>query len=334
MTHVQRREFITLLGGAAAAWPVAVRAQQPERMRRIGVLINGAEGDPYQKPRLAALWEGLAKLAWAEGRNLRIDLRYGAGDLSRIRAYAAELVSLAPEVIVTSTTVTTIAVQQQTKTIPIVFTSGGDPVVSGVVRNIARPEGNATGFSAVENAISGKWLELLKEAAPRLSRVALLFDTGLVSTISQGYISLLEAAAPTFALQTIEMPFRDGIDIVRAIGAFAAEPNGGLLVLPPAPQGANLETIIRLAAQHRLPTIYSLRDIATAGGLMSYGPDAVDRNRRAATYVDRLLRGAKVSELPVQFPTKFELVVNLKTAKSIGLTIPEAFLLRADELIE
>jgi putative ABC transport system substrate-binding protein len=330
---MQRREFITLLGGAAL-WPLAARAQPGDRLRRIAVLTNGAEGDPYQKPRLAALWEGLAKLGWTEGRNLRIELRYGAGDLNRIRAYADELVSLAPEVIVTSTTATTIAVQQQTKTIPIVFTSGGDPVAGGVVRNIARPEGNATGFSAVENAIAGKWLELLKEAAPRLTRVALLFDAGLFSAISQAYISLLEAAAPTFALQAIEMPVRDGIDIVRAIDAFAAEPNGGLLVLPPAPQGANLETIMRLAAQHRLPTIYSLRDIATAGGLMSYGPDAVDRNRRAATYVDRLLRGAKVSELPVQFPTKFELVVNLKAAKAIGLTIPEAFLLRADELIE
>jgi putative ABC transport system substrate-binding protein len=332
---MQRRSFLTLLGGAAAAWPTAARGQQRERMRRIAVLTGGAEGDPYQKPRLAALWEGLTKLGWAEGRNLRIDLRYGAGDLNRIRTYAAELVSLAPEVIVTSTTATTIAVQQQTKTIPIVFTSGGDPVAGGVVRNIARPEGNATGFSAIfENAIAGKWLELLKEAAPRLTRVALIFDAGLFSRISQGYISLLEEAAPTFALQAIKMPVRDGIDIVRAIDAFAAEPNGGLLVLPPAPQGANLETIIRLAAQHRLPTIYSLRDIATAGGLMSYGPDAADRNRRAATYVDRILRGAKVSELPVQFPTKFELVVNLKTAKAIGLTIPEAFLLRADEVIE
>ena len=303
-------------------------------MRRIGVLAGGTEGDPYQKAYLAALREGLAKLGWVEGRNLRIDLRFGAGDLNRIRAYAAELVSLAPEVIVVSSWRCgddrgATADEDHSDRLH----GGGDPVVNGLVQNIARPEGNTTGFSNYEPSIAGKWLELLKEAAPRLTRVALIFNPELSSTaVGPAYISLIEAAAPAFAVQTIKLPVRDAIDIVRAIDAFAAEPNGGLLVLPPPPTGANRETIIRLAAQHRLPAIFNNRDVAAAGGLMSYGNDVVDQHRRAASYVDRLLRGAKVSELPVQFPTKFELVVNLKTAKAIGLTIPEAFLLRADEV--
>jgi ABC-type uncharacterized transport system substrate-binding protein len=337
---IRRREFITLLGGAAALSsglrPRAARAQQGERMRRIGVLAVGTEGDPSQKANLAALWEGLAKLGWVEGRNLRIDVRYEAGDLNRIRAHAAELVSLAPEVIVVSAnTAATIAVQQRTKTIPIVFTQGGDPVVNGLVRSLARPEGNTTGFSNSEPTFAGKWLELLKEAVPRVNRVALLFNSELsLTAVGPAYISSIEAAAAAFAVQTIKLPFRDPIDIVRGIDAFAAEPNGGLIVLPPPPQGANRETVIRLAAQHRLPAIYNGRDLAAAGGLMSYGSSLADQYRRAASYVDRLLRGAKVSELPVQFPTKFELVVNLKTAKAIGLAIPESFLLRADEVIE
>jgi ABC-type uncharacterized transport system substrate-binding protein len=332
---MRRREFVTLAGGAAAAWPVAAHAQQDGRVRRVGVLASRGEGDPYQKANLAALWDELAKLGWVEGRNLRIDVRFPAGNPARIRAYAAELVSLAPDVILTAITVATIAVQQQTKAIPIVFTSGGDPVVNGVVQSLARPEGNATGFTAIsEPSIAGKWLELLKEAAPHLSRVALIFNPGLLSAVVQAYLSLIEAAAPGRALQAIKMPVRDPIDIVRGIDAFAAEPNSGLLVLPPAPQGANLETIIRLAVQHRLPTIWNARDLAGEGGLMSYGPATADQYRRAAGYVDRLLRGAKIGELPVQLPTKFELVINLKTAKAIGLTIPEAFLLRADEVIE
>jgi len=334
---MRRREFITLLGGAAAAaWPLAARAQQGERMRRVGVLMAGAEGDPDQKANLAVLWEGLAKLGWVEGRILRFDVRFGAGDLARIRASAAELVGLAPEVIVVAgTTAATIAVQQQTKTIPIVFTQGGDPVVNGLVRSLARPEGNTTGFSNFEPTIAGKWLELLKEAAPRVNKVALLFNSELsLTAVGPAYISSIEAAAPTFSVQTVKLPVRDAIDIVRGIDVFAAEPNGGLIMLPPPPQGANRDTIIRLAVQHRLPAIYANRDNAAAGGLISYGSDLADQYRRAASYVDRLLRGAKVSELPVQFPTKFELVINLKTAKAIGLTIPEAFLLRADELIE
>jgi putative ABC transport system substrate-binding protein len=330
---MQRREFIGGLG-AAAAWPRVAGAQQGGGMRRIGWLIGGAENDLGSRASRAALQEALAKLGWIEGRNLRIDLRFGAGDPAQIRAYAAELVGLAPDVMVTGTGAATEAVRQQTQTIPIVFTAGPDPVATGLLRSIARPEGNITGFSTLEPSIAGKWLELLKEAAPRVTRVAIVFNPELAPS-APIYISLIEAAAPTFGVQAIKMPVRNAVDTVRAIDAFAAEPNGGLLVLPPTPTTAIRETIFQLAAQHRLPAIYNTnRSDADAGGLLAYSPDRVDQNRRAASYVDRLLRGAKVSELPVQFPTKFELIVNLKTAKAIGLTIPEAFLLRADELIE
>jgi putative ABC transport system substrate-binding protein len=281
------------------------------------------------------LLEALAKLGWVEGRNLRIDLRFGEGDPDRIRAYASELVGLAPDLMVTVAGPATRAAQQQTQTIPIVFTTGGDAVAAGFVRSLARPEGNITGFSNFEPSIAGKWLELLKEVAPHLTRVALIFNPDLLgSAILPTYISPIEAAAPALGVQIIKSPVRNAVDIVRAIDAFSAEPNGGLLVLPPTPTTAVRDTILQLTAQHRLPAIYSSLDSAAAGGLLAYGPNNVDTNRRAATYVDRILRGAKVAELPVQFPTKFELVVNLKTAKAIGLTIPEAFLLRADEVIE
>ena len=304
-------------------------------MRRLGWLIGGAENDLAGRANRAALQEALAKLGWIEGRNLRIDRRFGAGDPDRIRAYAAELVGLAPDVIVTAAGPAIRAAQQQTQTIPIIFTAGGDAVAAGLVGSLARPEGNITGFSNFEPSIAGKWLELLKEAAPRLTRVALIFNPELLGSLAAPhYLSAIEAAAPGLGVQPIKTPIRNAVDIVHAIDAFAAEPNGGLLVLPPTPTTAIRDTIFQLAAQHRLPVIYSSLDSAAAGGLMSYAPDNVDTNRRAASYVDRILRGAKVSDLPVQFPTKFELVVNLKTAKAIGLTIPETFLLRANELIE
>jgi putative ABC transport system substrate-binding protein len=332
---IRRREFITLLGTAAAAWPLAARAQQVGGMRRLGWLIAGAENDLGGRATRTALQEALAKLGWIEGRNLRIDLRFGAGDPVRIRAYAAELVGLAPDVMVTGSGAPTIALQQQTQTIPIVFTGGADAVAAGLVRNIARPEGNITGFSSREPSIAGKCLELLKEAAPRVTKVALVFNPEmLVPLIVPFYIASIEAAAPTLGLEAIKTPVRNAVNIVHAIDAFAAEPNGGLLVLPPTPTTAIRDTILQMAAQHRLPAIYTNQADAAAGGLLAYANDPVDQSRRAATYVDRLLRGAKVSELPVQFPTKFQLVVNLKTAKAIGLTIPEAFLLRADEVIE
>jgi putative ABC transport system substrate-binding protein len=276
--------------------------------------------------------EALAKLGWIEGRNLHVELRFGAADPGRMRTGAAELVSLASEVIVTNQTAAARAAQQQTKTIPIVFTTAGDPVVTGLVQNIARPEGNITGFGATEPSIAGKWPGLLKEAVPHLARVAVIFnpESGLTAP---AYIAAIESAAPALSVETVRTPVRDAVDVVRAIDAFAARPNGGLLVLTVTGTEI-LPPIYRLALQHRMPAIYLGRASTAVGGLMSYGTDTVDLARRAAAYVDRLLRGTKVSELPVQFPTKYELIVNLKTAKAIGLTIPEAFLLRADELIE
>jgi putative ABC transport system substrate-binding protein len=330
--RLRRRTFITLLA-SAATWPLAARAQQGERVRRIGVLTGGAENDPANQAAIAALRDGLAKLAWAEGRNLRIELRFGGGDADRFRAYAAELVSLAPEVIVTSGGAAARAMEQQTQTVPVIFTGAGSSIDAGLVKNLAHPEGNVTGIANLFSSIGGKWLELLKEAAPRVERVAVIYNPQLLLN-DNGYISSIEEAARVLAVKAIKVPYSDAVDLVRAIDAFAAQPNGGLIVLPPAPTPANSGTTLRLAAQHRLPTIYPNRSQAAEGGLMAYGSNPVDRLRRAASFVDRILRGAKVSELPVEFPTKFELAINLKTAKAIGLTIPEAFLLRADELIE
>jgi putative ABC transport system substrate-binding protein len=325
---MRRRNFITLLGTSAAAWPLAARAQQPSATRRVGVMHSETTDDGS---RAAALRDGLAKLGWIEGRNLRIDLRVTAGDPDRVRAYAAELVSLAPDVIVTSSVSATKAMQQQTQTIPIVMAAGGDPVSNGVLQNISRPEGNTTGFATALDSLGGKWLELIKEAAPHITRVALAFNP---QTVAPGFFPSIEAAAPLLGVQAIKTPVRDPLETVRAIDAFAAEPNGGLLVVPSLGFSASYEMLLRLATQHRLPSIHVTRAGVVAGGLMTYAPDYPDVYRHAAAYVDRILRGAKVSELPVQFPTKFELIVNLKTAKAIGLTIPEAFLLRADELIE
>jgi putative ABC transport system substrate-binding protein len=327
---MRRRDFITLLGGAAVAWPLAARAQQGEKVRRIGVLVGGAEDNSNTRANLAALGDGLAKLGWIEGRNLRIDLRFTLSDPARMRAYAVELVSLAPDVIVTSSRPATTAVQEQTKSIPIVFTAGNDPVSNGLLQNIARPEGNTTGFTSTVDSLIGKWLALLKEAAPHVTRVALVFNP---QTVNAGYFGSIEAAAPLPGVQAIKTPVRDPLELVRAIDAFAAEPNGGLLVVPVLPEDS-YQMLHRVAAQHRLPAIHSNRGRVVDGGLMAYGTDFPDIYGRAAAYVDRILRGAKVSELPVQSPTKFELVVNLKTAKALGLTIPEGFLLRADELIE
>jgi putative ABC transport system substrate-binding protein len=330
---VKRRQFITLLGGAAT-WPLAARAQQGERMRRIGVLSEGAENDEMAHAAITALKEGLAKLGWDEGRNLRIELRFGGADTRQFLAYAAELVGLAPDAIVTESGATTRAVQQQTRSIPIVITGAGDPAFTGMVKSLARPEGNVTGITNLYASIGGKWLELLKEAAPQVERVAIVHNPQLNTAVGSGYVPSIEEAARTLAVKVISIPYRDAVDIVRATDAFAAEPNGGLIVLPPTPTAANRETILRLAAEHRLPAIYSGRPQVGEGGLIAYGSVPTDRFRRAASFVDRILRGAKVSELPVEYPTKFELVINLKTAKAIGLTIPEAFLLRADELIE
>jgi putative ABC transport system substrate-binding protein len=328
---MKRREFITLLGGAAAAGPVEARAQQDGRVRSVGMLVAGAENDTVYQVRVAAFREALAKLGWIEGRNLRTELRFGTGDTDQMRAHAAELTRLGPDVIVVTSTPATRALRQQGRTIPLVFTGVNDPVATGVVGNLAQPDGNATGFALYEPSIGGKWLELLKEAAPNVVRIAHIFDP---ANSPETYFGSIESAARALAVQALKMPVGHIIEIVRTIDAFAADPNGALLLTPDNTIGANRETIIRLAVQHRLPTIFAFGVFARDGGLMAYGLDLVDVYRRAAGYVDRILRGAKVNDLPVQFPTKFELVVNLKTAKAIGLTIPEAFLLRADEVIE
>jgi putative tryptophan/tyrosine transport system substrate-binding protein len=332
---MRRREFIAGLGGAVV-WPQVARAQPAVGIRRIGWLIGGADNDQASLASRVALQEALGRLGWIEGSNLRIDLRFGASNPDRMRAHAVELVGLMPDVLLANSGAPTRALQERTLTIPIVFTAGGDPVVDGLVRNIARPEGNTTGFSNYAPTIAGKWLELLKEAAPHLARVALIFNPELIPNTGPFFISSIEAAAPELGVQVIKAPVRNSVDIVRAIDAFAAQPKGGLLVLPPAPTTTIRDTIFQLTTQHRLPAIFTNtnRIDATAGGLIVYGPSFADRHRLAASYVDRLLRGAKVSDLPVQFPTKYELIVNLKAAKAIGLTIPQSFVLRADEVIE
>jgi putative ABC transport system substrate-binding protein len=331
---MRRRAFIAGLGAAASSanWPLAARAQQADRMRRIGVLLSGAEDDPLYRTNLTALREGLQKRGWAEGRNLRIDVRFGGGDSERVRAYADELVSLVPDAIVATGALQTRALQQQTQTIPIVFVNVGDPVASGVVKSIARPEGNTTGITNLFLTITGKWLELLKEAAPGVARVALIFNPAF--PVNGTYMDSIEAAATTIAVKIIRIPVRNTNETEHAIDAFAAEPNGGMIVVPPPLGNVYRELIFRLAVRHRLPVICDARFHAAEGALLSYGADLAEPFRDAASYVARILRGAKPGELPVQFPTKFELVVNLKTAKAIGLTIPETFLLRADEVIE
>jgi putative ABC transport system substrate-binding protein len=326
---MRRREFVTVLA-AAAAWPRAAGAQHGGRAPLVGWLDSYDAGDPVSEAVRTALAEGLARLGWVEGRTVRIERRFGAGEVERMRAAAAELVSLAPDVLVAGGASPARALQRATQTIPIVFTGGGDAAVTGLVKNIARPERNITGFSNSEPTIGGKWLELLAEAAPHIDRVAIVFNPDLGPT-APSYIASIEPAARARSVNTVKMPFRNAIELVRAIDAFATKPNGGLLVLPPSPLRT---TVLQLAIQHRLPAIYSLRAIALDRGLLSYSTDSVEQTRRAAHYVDRILRGAKVVDLPVQLPTKYQLVVNLRTAKAIGLTIPEAFLLKADELIE
>lgn len=302
-------------------------------MRRIAALLGEASTERVFGS-FATFREAIAKLGWIEGRNLRIDLRAGTSDHNRIRASAAELVGLGPEAIITSTLAATRATQQQTQIIPIIFVGvGGDPVTAGAVGSIARPEGNTTGFTNLFTSISGKWVELLKSAAPGIARVALLFNPAVYPQAPAGYIAEAEAAGSSLAVQLTQMPVRNDLELVRAIDAFGGEPNGGLVVLPPAP--INLDLLIRLAKQHQLPGMFFDRVfVANWGGLMSYGSIAADRYRGAASYLDRILRGAKVGDLPVQYPTKFELVINLKVANAIGLTIPRSLLVSAHEVIE
>jgi len=329
---VKRREFLTLLGGAAAGWPLAARAQQRERLRRIGVLMPSAADDPEFQARMTAFLQGLAQLGWLDGRNVRIDSRWGVADADRIRKYAAELVALAPDVILTSTSAAVAPLLQATRTVPIVFTTVADPVGAGYVESLARPGGNATGFIVYEYSIAAKWLELLKEIAPHVRRVAVIRESAIAA--GPGQFGVIQAAAPSLGMELRPIDVRDAGEIERAITAFAQGPNGGLIVTGSPGAVFHRELIIALAARHRLPAVYNARFWAADGGLISYGTDIGDQLRRAAGYVDRILKGEKPADLPVQAPTKFELVINMKTAKTLGLELPASVLARADEVIE
>ena len=331
---MRRREFITLLGGTAVAWPLAARAQQPERMRVIGVLMGYVESDSEAQAQIAAFRDELQKLGWMEGRNTRIDTRWATPtDAAAMQPFAKELVALQPEVILSSTTPTTTALLQQTRTIPIVFATVGDPIGSGFVATFPRPGGNVTGFVTIEGSLGGKWLELLKEIAPHVNRVALLLNPA-TATYAESYLNVFKAAAASVAVEAIAAPVHDRSEFDTVIAAQAREPNSGLIVLADAFTVAHRVEITSLAARYRLPAIYPFRPFAEVGGLLSYGDDLTDNFRRAATYVDRILKGEQPSALPVQAPVKFELVINLKTAKALGLTIPQSMLLLADEIIE
>src|SRR4051812_35902928 len=327
---MRRREFIVLLGGTAATWPLVARAQQTDRMRRVGVLATSVEG-PDLQPRMAAFRQSLLKLGWSEGLNVRFDYRSPGADPERMRAYAAELVSLAPDVILSVSNQATAILSQQTRTISVVFLAN-DPLETGLITSMAHPGGNMTGFTPFEVSMGGKWLELLKEVVPRLARVAVLFTLGGQASLAT--LRVIEGSAPSLGVETTSVPARDPAEIERVIDAFSREANGGLIVLTGPSTNANRELIIALAARHRLPAIYPDRESVANGGLISYGADLVDQFRQAGSYVDRILKGEKPGDLPVQAATKFELIVNLKTAKALGLNIPESFLLRADELIE
>jgi putative tryptophan/tyrosine transport system substrate-binding protein len=328
---VKRREFITLLCGAAA-WPLAARAQQRERMRRIGVLMALAADDPEGQARLTAFVQGLQELGWTDGRNVQIDYRWPAGDAERIRRYAAELAALAPDIILAGGGAVVPSLLQATRTIPIVFTQTPDPVGAGFVESLARPGGNVTGFMLYEYGIGAKWLELLKEIAPHVTRAAVIRDPTIASGIGQW--GAIQTAAPSFGVELRPVDVRDASEIERAVAAFARSANGGLIVAASTLAIVHREPIITLAARHKLPAVYANRFFVTGGGLISYGPDSVDPHRRAAGYVDRILKGEKAADLPVQAPTKYELVINLKTARALGLEVPSSLLARADEVIE
>jgi putative tryptophan/tyrosine transport system substrate-binding protein len=329
---MKRREFLGVLGGAAAAWPLAVRAQQGERPRRIGVLMYWTADDAEGQARLAAFAQALKQLGWSDGGNLRIDTRWATAD--DVRRHAAELVALAPDVLLAGTgTATAAPLLEATRTVPIVFVVVIDPVGAGFVASLARPGGNATGFTIYDYSMSGKWLELLKEIAPAVTRVAVLRDPAVASGIGQ--FGAAQIVAPSMGVELSPVDVRDAGEIERAVTAFASrESKGGLIVTGSAMAVIHRQPIIALAARHRLPAVYSDRLSVAAGGLISYGPDRIDQFRRAAGYVDRILKGEKPADLPVQAPTKFELVINLKTAKALGLTIPPTLLARADEVIE
>ena len=330
---MRRREFIGGILGSSATWPLAARAQQGEQMRRIGVLTSGAAADdPDGQVRSAAFVRGLQQLGWTDGRNIRIDYRWGAGDADNMRKYAAELVALAPDVILASGTASVAPLLQATRTVPIVFVQVTDPVGAGFVDSLAHPGGNATGFLLFEYAISAKWLELLKEIAPRVSRAGVIRDPA--QTAGTGQFGVIQSVAPSLGMDVSAINLRDAPEIERGIAAFARSANGGLILTSSALSVVHRDLIVTLAARHKLPAVYYRRQYVTGGGLISYGPDVAEQNRRAAGYVDRILKGEKPADLPVQAPTKYELLVNLKTAKALGLTVPTSLLARADEVIE
>jgi putative tryptophan/tyrosine transport system substrate-binding protein len=332
MLDVRRRDFITLLGGAAAAWPFAARAQQGERMRRIGVLSTFAADDPVVQKRLLAFAQALAQLGWIDDRNVRIDIRSAAGDPERIRRYAAELVGLAPDVILATGSAAMGPLLQATRTVPIVFVQIPEPVGAGFVETLARPGGNATGFMLYEYGVGAKWLELLKEIAPAVKRVAFLQAPAIAA--GPGMLGAMQALAPSLGVEVRPISVRDAGEVERAVTAFAPLANGGLIVAAGVATAVHRDVIIKLAARHRLPAIYSDDTFVRDGGLIAYGPERVGQYRSAAGYVDRILKGEKPADLPVQAPTKYELVINLKTAKALGLDVPPTLLARADEVIE
>jgi len=327
-----RRDFITLLGGATIAWPLAARAQQPDRMRRVGVLMNLGSDDAEAQARNAAFLQGLQELGWTVGRNVRIEYRWGAGDAELFRRHASELVALAPDVILAGGGAVVPSLLQATRTVPIVFTGTPDPVGAGFVESLARPGGNATGFTIYEYGISGKWLELLKEIAPHVTRAAVIRDPAIAAGL--GSWGAIQSVAPSLGVELRPLGVRDAGEIERVVTAFARSSNGGLIVTGSALAIVHRELIATLAARHRLPAVYPLRLFVTVGGLISYGPDSIDPYRLAAGYVDRILKGEKAADLPVQAPTKYELVINLTTAKALGLEVPATLIARADEVIE
>jgi putative ABC transport system substrate-binding protein len=330
--QLKRREFITLLGGAAA-WPIAARAQQPgERMRRIGVFMAGVADDPEYEVRIAAFLQGLGELGWIVGRNVRIDYRWGAGDIERYRTIAAELIARSPDVVVAYGYATASALQKATRSVPIVFASVTDPVGGGLVASLARPGGNTTGFVTSEFGFAGKWLELLKEVEPRVKRVAVLRNAAIASQIA--LFGSIQSVAPSFGVELRPIDTSDASEIERALAAFAGEPNGGLIAASGAGVIRHRELIVMLAARHRLPAVYAYRGHVASGGLISYGADQVENFRQAASYVSRILKGEKPADLPVQAPTKYVLAINMKTANALGIEVPATLLARADEVIE
>jgi putative ABC transport system substrate-binding protein len=329
---IRRREFITLLGGAAAAWPLAARAQPGGPMRHIGVLMTLGADDPLAQARLTAFAQRLEQFGWSIGRNLKIDYRYGGGNSDLIRQHAIELAALSPDVILTTGSVGLAPLLQTTRTVPIVFTIVPDPVGAGFVNALARPGGNATGFSQFEYGLSGKWLELLKEIAPTVNRVAVLREPGLTTAVAQ--FAALQAVAPALRVELVPLNVRDADEIERSVAGFAQSSRDGLIVTSSPLAAIHRKVIVALASRYKLPAVYYERYIVADGGLASYGPDFIDQYRRAASYVDRILKGEKPADLPVQAPTKYELAINLKTAKALGIDVPDTLLARADEVIE